>query len=99
MSRRKDRERFLAKKRLNPDYVGFRGSGSAAAPSEPPLEKVTCSRCGRARNVPAGVALERAEDYVCATCREEEEVEDSALDAGPAEAPAPEAVENPKATE
>ena len=71
MSRKKDRERFLAQKRLNPDYLGFRGYGSPAQISRPPLEKVTCSICGRVRNVPVGVAAEHRDDYVCATCQEE----------------------------
>ena len=75
MSRKKDRQRFLAMKRLNPDYVGFRGYDSPAQTSGPPLEKVTCSICGRIRNVPVGVAAEHANDYVCSTCKEEMEEE------------------------
>ena len=80
MSRRKDRARFLAQKRLNPDYQGFRGYDSPAQTSAPPLEKVTCSSCGRVRNVPVGVAAEHSDDYVCATCQEslEEETEEDA---------------------
>ena len=58
-------------KQLNPDYVGFRGYGNASESSEPPLEKVTCSKCQRVRNVPVGVAVDRQDDYVCATCQEE----------------------------
>ena len=73
MSRRKDRERFMAMRRLNPDYVGFRGYDTPAQTSGPPLEKVTCSSCGRVRNVPVGVAAEHPDDYVCATCQEETE--------------------------
>jgi DNA-directed RNA polymerase subunit RPC12/RpoP len=64
--------------RLNPDYVGFRGYDNPAESSGPPLEKVTCSRCGRVRNVPVGVAAERGDDYVCATCQEELEEESGA---------------------
>ena len=72
MSKRKDRERFLAQKEQNPDYTGFRGHGqNGGATTEAPLESVTCSRCGRRRNVAAGVALEHPDDYVCATCQEE----------------------------
>jgi len=72
LSRRKDRERFTTMKQLNPDYVGFRGYGQdSTSSSEPPLEKVTCSRCGRTRNVPVGVAVDHQDDYVCATCQEE----------------------------
>ena len=61
----------MAMKQLNPDYVGFRGYGEDSVSSEPPLEKVTCSKCQRVRNVPVGVAVERQDDYVCATCQEE----------------------------
>ena len=74
MSRRRDRERFEAMKRLNPDYVGFRGrSNEPNRPGRMPLEAVTCRACGRKRNVPRGVALERSENYVCSTCIEESE--------------------------
>ena len=78
MSRRKDRERFLAMRRLNPDYLGFRGHSSPAQTSEPPLEKVTCSSCSRSRNVPVGVAAERRDNYVCTTCEEAQEDADAA---------------------
>ena len=61
----------MAMKQLNPDYVGFRGYGEDSVSSEPPLEKVTCSKCQRVRNVPVGVAVDRQDDYVCATCQEE----------------------------
>ncbi len=66
--------------RLNPDYVGFRGHDSPAESSGPPLEKVTCSRCGRVRNVPVGVASEHQDDYVCATCQEELEEDTEGAD-------------------
>ena len=82
MSRRKDRERFLARKRLNPDYLGFRGHDSPAQTSEPPLQKVTCSNCGRVRNVPVGVAAEHPDDYVCATCQEQTQAEETEAAAG-----------------
>ena len=72
MSRRKDRERFEAMKGLDPDYKGFRGFASEPdRPGKTPLEAVTCSVCGRKRNVPRGVAVEQGDRYVCATCREE----------------------------
>lgn len=72
MSKRKDRARFLAQKEQNPDYTGFRGQGqSSGATTEAPLESITCSQCGRRRNVAAGVVLEHPDDYVCATCQEE----------------------------
>ena len=59
MSRRRDRERYEAMKRLDPDYRGFRGHGSEPSrPGNAPLEAVTCARCGRKRNVPRGVAVE-----------------------------------------
>ena len=60
-------------RRLDPDYRGFRGrerepnrSGNA------PLQAVTCSVCGRKRNVPRGVAEERGDSYVCSRCAEDE---------------------------
>ena len=72
MSKRKDRERFLAQQRANPDYTGFRGHG-APAPSQAPTEAVTCTRCGRKRNVPADVALQAQKDgkYICSICQDE----------------------------
>ena len=81
MSRRKDRQRFEAMRRLNPDYRGFRGYGNEAdRPGKTPLVAVTCTLCGRKRNVPAGVAAEQGDAFICSTCREE----------GAAEAPQPE---------
>ncbi|MBM3924755.1 MAG: hypothetical protein FJ320_02025 [SAR202 cluster bacterium] len=72
MSKRKDRERFLAQRRVNPDYTGFRGRG-APAPSPAPTEAVTCSRCGRKRNVAANVAAQAQKDgkYICSICQDE----------------------------
>ena len=73
MSRKKDRERFLAMKQLNPNYQGFRGQGvDSATPDNVPLQSMTCSVCGKKRNVPTEVALEEGEGYVCLSCREEE---------------------------
>ena len=72
MSRRKDRERVEAMKRLDPDYKGFRGSGNEPSrPGNTPLEAATCSICGRKRNVARGVAQEQGDSYVCATCTEQ----------------------------
>ena len=72
MSRRKDRERFEAMKRLDPDYTGFRGHGAEPArKGRAPLESVVCSVCGRKRNVPRGIALEQGDGYVCASCSQE----------------------------
>jgi hypothetical protein len=72
VSKRKDRERFLAQRRLNPDYTGFRGHG-APAPSSAPTEAVTCSRCGRKRNVSADVAAQAQKDgqYICSICQDQ----------------------------
>ena len=72
LSRRKDRRRFEAMKRLDPDYRGFRGRGKEPnRPGNTPLEAVTCRICGRRRNVPRGVALEHGDNYVCFRCTEE----------------------------
>lgn len=72
MSRRKDRQRLDAMKRLNPEYGGFRGHGNEPdRPGKVPLRPVTCSVCGRKRNVPVGIAEAQAESYVCAACTEE----------------------------
>lgn len=73
MGRRKDRERLEAMRRLDPDYKGFRGHGSQPDRSgKAPLEAVTCTICGRKRNVPRGIAIEQGDRYVCTTCRKEE---------------------------
>ena len=73
MSRRKDRERYEAMKRLDPDYRGFRGVRSEPSrPGVAPLEAAVCSVCGRKRNVPRGVAIEQGESFVCARCMDEE---------------------------
>ena len=79
MSRRKDRERHEAMKRLDPDYKGFRGHiREPDRRGNAPLEPVTCSVCGRKRNVPRGIALEQGEAYVCTTCAEEGRVPEEA---------------------
>jgi hypothetical protein len=71
LSRRKDRERFEAMKRLDPDYKGFRGpGGEPIRQGNAPLEAATCSVCGRKRNVPRGIALEQGDDFVCTSCVE-----------------------------
>ena len=58
-------------KRLNPEYKGFRGYGQEATePGNTPLQAVTCSKCGRRRNVAVGIALEQGENYVCLSCQE-----------------------------
>jgi DNA-directed RNA polymerase subunit RPC12/RpoP len=79
LSRRKDRERFLAMKDSNPDYQGFRGYVQEPVVREStPLQTVTCSVCGRRRNVSVDVATEQGENYVCLSCREEAEQEEEA---------------------
>ena len=76
MSRRKDRERFLARKGLNPEYQGFRGYDEEPdRAGNTPLEAVTCSICGRRRNVAVGVALEQGDNYVCLDCSDGEKKE------------------------
>lgn len=71
MSRRTDRQRFEAMKRLDPDYKGFRGHRNEPnRPGVTPLEAATCRVCGRKRNVPRGIALEQGENYVCVSCTE-----------------------------
>ncbi len=72
MSRRKDRERVEAMKRLDPDYRGFRGyQKEPSQPGGAPLEGVVCRVCGRKRNVPRGIAVAQRDSYVCAACRDE----------------------------
>ncbi len=72
MSRRKDRERFEAMKRLNPDYQGFRGyEVEPTSPGAAPLQAMVCTVCGRKRNVPVGVALDPQAPFVCQQCRDE----------------------------
>lgn len=74
MSRRKDRERVLAQKRLNPNYVGFRGyDREPARTGSTPMTSLVCSVCGRKRNVPVGVAQEQGDRFVCSSCAEEQE--------------------------
>ena len=76
MSHRKDRERFLTRKQANPDYQGFRGYGEDANQTDAtPLQGLTCSICGRRRNVAVDTAEEQADNFVCLSCREEMEKE------------------------
>ena len=95
MSRRKDRDRYLAMKTTNPEYVGFRGYGEEAPRAEPDsLQTVTCSRCGRRRNVTLEVAQEQGEQYVCLSCLEE-----TGGEPGPGEAQEDARPEEPEAEE
>ena len=90
MSRRKDRERILAQKRLNPNYVGFRGyDREPARTGSTPMTSLVCSVCGRKRNVPVGVAQEQGDGFVCSSCAEEQDTST----ASDAEAPDPDATQ------
>ncbi len=83
MSRRRDRERVEAMQGLDPDYKGFRGHGSEPSRSgNAPLEAVTCSVCGRKRNVPRGVAIARGDAYVCSRCADQAAETTAHTDAG-----------------
>ena len=74
MSKRKNRERFAALKTDNPAYQGFRGYGvGSPTPSPEALITLTCSVCGRRRNVTQEVAREQGDAFVCLSCREEAE--------------------------
>ena len=78
MSKRKDRERFATLKSGNPYYQGFRGYGAGpSAPSPEALTALTCSLCGRRRNVTQDVAREQGDAFVCLSCTEESEVADT----------------------
>ena len=71
MSHRKDRERYESRKHLYPAYTGFRGYNvETDRPGLTALQAVTCSACGRKRNVPPEVAEEQGERYVCQSCQE-----------------------------
>ena len=72
MSHKKDQQRYVTMKHLNPDYKGFRGHAAEAdQPGQSPLQAVPCAVCGRKRNVPVGVAMQQGERYVCQSCRDE----------------------------
>ena len=68
MSRKKDRERFFAKKQTDSSYTGFRGYER-----EPKLEvkAVRCTICGYVRNVPLKTP---EEGFICSRCEEQEHV-------------------------
>ena len=70
MSRRKDIERFSRLKQQNPNYMGFRGANTDAAPPPPALESVVCSQCHRKRNVASDTLPEDRSSFVCMSCQE-----------------------------
>ena len=75
MSRRKDKERFQAMRHMDPDYSGFRGYGAEPSQGNVPLESVSCTVCGRTRNVPRGIAVEQRDNYICSNCLEKQDEE------------------------
>ena len=75
MSRRRDRERYEAMRRMDPGYRGFRGYSSEPRAVVEPLEPVPCTACGRTRNVPQSVANEQRDTFVCSRCQEAEREE------------------------
>jgi len=82
---RKDRERFLRIKEANPGYQGFRGAATVTAPPPPPApvtESVTCSVCGRRRNVNVDSIPEDRSAYVCLRCQADQEQEPAEAEAG-----------------
>ena len=93
MSRRKDRERFLAEKAQDPNYQGFRGYDyqPPAPPAAPPSVAITCSSCGRRRNVSSEIAQAEGDKYVCLSCQEESGTssEDAAQDTDEEKSPDP----------
>ena len=82
LSRRKDRERYLAIKNTDPDYKGFRGPGQeSSSGDDASTQAIDCTVCGRKRNVTVAVAAEQADRYICLSCREASEQEAEPVDA------------------
>ena len=75
MSRRRDRERYEAMRRMDPGYRGFRGHSSEPRAVVEPLEPIPCTACGRTRNVPHSVATQQRDSFVCSRCQEAEREE------------------------
>lgn len=74
MSRRKDRDRYLARRQQNPGYKGFRGyETDPSRTRNVPLVALNCCVCGKKRNVAVGIAEQQRETYVCITCELERE--------------------------
>ncbi len=67
---RKDRERYIQRKRENPDYQGFRGTEPIPVKAPPVTESVVCSVCNRRRNVNVESIPEDRSTFVCLRCRE-----------------------------
>ena len=67
---RKDRDRFLRRQALQPDYEGFRGNTAVPrrTPS-PETETVVCSVCQRRRNVASDSIPTDRSSYVCLRCQ------------------------------
>jgi hypothetical protein len=71
MGRTKNRNRYDAMKRLNPDYKGFRGYGfEPSRPGQAPIIGLMCIVCKRKRNVPIGIAEEQNKQFVCNNCQD-----------------------------
>ena len=60
----------MALKGQNSRYRGFRGYYEDNPLQPEPLQAVTCTLCGRRRNVSPEVAQAQPEGYVCLSCRE-----------------------------
>ena len=90
MSKRKDRQRFAALKGANPHYQGFRGHEAGASRSSSPeaLTAITCTVCGRRRNVAQSIARAEGDGYVCLSCRDDSQGETASEDENPQEAAA-----------
>ena len=71
---RKDRERFQRLRDSTPDYVGYRGKGTAAVPAPlPETETVVCALCNRKRNGDSDNLPEDVSTFVCLRCQEDAE--------------------------
>ena len=66
---RKDRERFRQLRENDPNYVGYRGTGTSTLRSRSSdTETVICSSCQRKRNVVITSLPENASEYICMSC-------------------------------
>lgn len=78
MSRRKDRDQFERRKRLYPEYKGYRGP-EERPPGKPDLKPLVCTVCGRKRNVPEETP---EEGFICTVCKPEGQADANAPGAG-----------------